>query len=65
MDRRDDPEFADEVDSMVGSVTLAGHVVSTVLTLMVTMVSLLYCCIASDCCHDCCCSTINDLEQIR
>lgn len=65
LDRKDDPEFTGEVDGMVGSVTLTGHIVSTLLTLMVSMVGLLYCCIASDCCHECCCSSINDLEQVR
>jgi len=65
LEMRDDPEFSSSVDSVLAHVTLSAHIVSTLLSIMVTMVSLLYCCISSDCCADCCCSSINDLEAIR
>ena len=65
MERQDDPGFHDEVQSALVTVALAEHVTTTLLSLMVTLVSLLYCAISSSCCHECCCPSINELEQIR
>ena len=47
------------------TVALAEQVTTTLLNLMVGLVSLLYCAISSNCCHECCCPSINELEQIR
>jgi len=65
LDRQDDPGFHDEVQSALVTVALAEHVTTTLLSLMVSLVSLLYCAISSSCCHECCCPSINELEQIR
>ena len=65
LERKDDIDFRDEVEAAMVTVALAEHVSTTLLALMVALVSLLYCAISSSCCHECCCPSINELEQIR
>ena len=65
LERKDDVDFRDEVEAALVTVALAEQVTTTLLALMVALVSLLYCAISSSCCHECCCPSINELEQIR
>ena len=65
LERQDDPDFRDEVQSALMTVALAEHVTTALLAIMVSLISVLYCAISSACCHECCCPSINELEQIR
>jgi len=64
-ERNEDADFKHEVDRMLKLGTMGESIATLLLNMMISLVSILYCCISSDCCHDCCCSSINELEQIR
>ena len=65
LERQEDADFQDEVAGVLRSVQLAESCTTTLLAALVSLASLLYCALASDCCHACCCPAINELEQVR
>jgi len=55
----------DDLQSAITYLRMGHNLCSITLSIMVTMVSLIYCMICSTCCYSCCCPAINQLEQTR
>lgn len=56
---------AKDVMEVQTKVSMAQQSATILLNVMVSLASFIYCAISSICCHDCCCPSINELEQIR
>jgi len=56
---------AKDVMEVLTKVSMAQQSATILLNVMVSLASFIYCAISSVCCHDCCCPSINELEQIR
>eukprot|EP00092_Neocalanus_flemingeri_P011620 GFUD01012521.1.p1 GENE.GFUD01012521.1~~GFUD01012521.1.p1 ORF type:complete len:333 (-),score=102.02 GFUD01012521.1:700-1698(-) len=54
-----------DLESAILSLGLAHNVCTSILSLTVTLIPILYCCICCTCCSGCCCPAINQLEQVR
>jgi len=55
----------EDLQSAITYLGMGHNICSMILSIMVTMISFIYCLICSSCCSSCCCPAINQLEQIR